>query len=77
MSEPKIVSKKDIKRIIDKAPKVEYYYSEHWRYPHRGDDAKTSVMLKVMLSIEYTSGTLIFIPDKINKCKLQDRNKEP
>ena len=38
-----------------------------WRWFKNGDDENTCKLLKFMLQIEYRSGTLIFIPDKINK----------
>ena len=47
----------------------------NWRYPKTGDDQKTCKMLDFMLKTEYRSGTMIFIPDKRNKCKMVDRNK--
>jgi len=52
-------------------------YNQNWRYPHLGDDQKSCPLLDFMLQMEYRSGTLIFVPDRINKMNLQDRNKEP
>ena len=51
-------------------------YDKNWRYPKTGDDQKSCRMLDFMLKTEYRSGTMVFIPDKVNKCKMVDRNKD-
>jgi len=50
-------------------------YDHEWRWFHVGDDQRSCPLLDFMVDVEYKSGTLIFIPDKVNKCKMEDRNK--
>jgi len=73
----------EVKVTLDKALKKIHgggkpivKYNKNWRYPHRGDTQISCPMLQFMFDIEYRSGTLIFVPDKVNKCKMVNRNKE-
>jgi len=52
-----------------KAGKVIIRHDDTWRYPETGDDQKKCPMLDFMFNIEYTSGTLMFVPDEINKAQ--------
>lgn len=72
---PKLTIEEALKKIYGGGKPI-VKYNQRWRYPHRGDDQKSCPMLDFMMNIEYRSGTLIFVPDKDNKCKMVDRNKE-
>ena len=72
----KSLSKKEAREIIDKAGDIRYYYSETFRYPGHGDDTNKNMFLRIMLELEYKSATVLVIPDKINLCRLADRNKQ-
>ena len=61
------MNKEEIKKLIDESDNIKIQYDKKWRYPKQGDDQNTCPMLNYMFQIEYKSGILIFIPDKINK----------
>lgn len=64
--EKRLLVKKAVLAIVNGD---EVQHDECWRYPHQGDDPKSCPLLGFMLRMEYRSGTLIFIPDPINKAK--------
>ena len=74
---------KHIEKELDKTggefKKPLVWYNKKWRYPMTGDDQRTCPMIDAMYKIEYNSGTIIFIPDQVNKYGQpgnRDRNKE-
>jgi len=70
-----MINKQEIIKAIEN-DKAVIRYDDKWRWFKNGDDQKTCPLLDFMFQVEYRSGTLIFIPDKVNKCKMVDRNKE-
>lgn len=64
-----------VKEDIEKNRKYSVYYDRYWRYPNRRDDK--CPMLSMITEIIGKEGTLVFIPDPINLCIMQDRNVNP
>ena len=70
------MDKKELINEIMTNDQVRIAWDKNWRWFHNGDDENSCPLLKFMLNIEYRSGTLLFVPDKINQCKMVDRNKD-
>lgn len=67
------MNKKDILKQIDEFVKEDNVgipiirYDKKWRWWNHKDSDKTCPLLRFGFDVEYKSGTLIFIPDAVNK----------
>ena len=64
-----MITKEEAVKLLQENDNAIIRQDDNWRYPQTGDDQRTCPMLDFMFQIEYKSGCLIFIPDKINKSK--------
>ena len=75
LEKPELDKQAIVKEILERKD-VQISYDTKWRWFHNRDDSNTCPLLAFMLEVEYKSGVLIFLPDKENKCKMVDRNKD-